>query len=257
MDDDLARPEVGRAAPQPRHRVVSSPRRQDRRGSRLSPRRQQQPAGDLLGFDFAGRGYTTLADRAGARATRLTAMDSVVKDTGERALLPPFTDEHEQLRETIGRWVRDEIVPHVDEWEEAREFPRELYTRAASSASSGSSIPRSSAARAATTSTTRSGPRSWPRAGASGGVGAGLGAHTGIATPPVFRFGTDGAARALPAAGDPRRDDRAPSASPSRAPAPTWPASAPRPAGWPAATWSTARRPSSPTESAPTSSSAR
>ena len=27
-------------------------------------------------------------------------------------------------------------------------------------------------------------------AGASGGVGAGLGAHTGIATPPVYRFGT-------------------------------------------------------------------
>ncbi len=28
------------------------------------------------------------------------------------------------------------------------------------------------------------------RAGASGGVGAGLGAHTGIATPPIFKFGT-------------------------------------------------------------------
>ena len=26
--------------------------------------------------------------------------------------------------------MREEIVPHVDEWEEAREFPRELYTRA-------------------------------------------------------------------------------------------------------------------------------
>ncbi|MDX6616322.1 MAG: acyl-CoA dehydrogenase, partial [Solirubrobacterales bacterium] len=28
------------------------------------------------------------------------------------------------------------------------------------------------------------------RAGASGGVGAGLGAHTGIATPPIYKFGT-------------------------------------------------------------------
>jgi hypothetical protein len=30
---------------------------------------------------------------------------TVLRDTGARALLPPFTDEHEQLRETIGRWV--------------------------------------------------------------------------------------------------------------------------------------------------------
>ena len=57
-------------------------------------------------------------------------MSSVVRDTGQRALLPPFTDEHEQLRETIGRWVATEIAPNVDEWETAREFPRELYNRA-------------------------------------------------------------------------------------------------------------------------------
>src|SRR5690606_17202365 len=29
----------------------------------------------------------------------------VIKDSGERALLPPFTEEHEELRETIRRWV--------------------------------------------------------------------------------------------------------------------------------------------------------
>ena len=56
---------------------------------------------------------------------------AVIKDGGVRANLPPFTDEHTQLRETIGRWVREEIAPHVDEWERAREFPRELYERAA------------------------------------------------------------------------------------------------------------------------------
>ena len=55
---------------------------------------------------------------------------SVVKDIGERALLPPFETEHEELRATIRRWVETEIVPFQDEWEENREFPRELYTRA-------------------------------------------------------------------------------------------------------------------------------
>ncbi len=58
-------------------------------------------------------------------------MTGAIEDSGQRAVLPPFTDEHEQLRETIGRWVRTEIAPNVDEWEAAREFPRDLYLRAA------------------------------------------------------------------------------------------------------------------------------
>jgi hypothetical protein len=30
---------------------------------------------------------------------------TVIRDTGERALLPPFTPEHEELRETVSRFV--------------------------------------------------------------------------------------------------------------------------------------------------------
>src|SRR5262249_52034428 len=54
---------------------------------------------------------------------------NVIKDTGKRALLPPFTEEHEELRESVRNFVSKEIAPHVEEWEEAREFPRELYDR--------------------------------------------------------------------------------------------------------------------------------
>ena len=54
---------------------------------------------------------------------------TVIKDTGQRALPPPFTEEHEELRQSLRRFVRAEIAPHVEEWEEAREFPRELFTR--------------------------------------------------------------------------------------------------------------------------------
>src|SRR4051794_41661734 len=43
--------------------------------------------------------------------------------------MPPFTEEHEELRESVRRFVTKEIAPHADEWEEAREFPRELYAR--------------------------------------------------------------------------------------------------------------------------------
>jgi acyl-CoA dehydrogenase len=117
-------------------------------------------------------------------------MTSIVRDSGARALLPPFTDEHEQLRETIGRWVRTEIVPHVDEWEAAREFPRELYTRAAELGFLGLKYPEELGGQGGDYVHDAVWAEELAAAGASGGVGAGLGAHTGIATPPVFRFGT-------------------------------------------------------------------
>ena len=34
-----------------------------------------------------------------------------------------LTPEHEQLRETLSRFIQKEINPYVDDWEEAHEFP--------------------------------------------------------------------------------------------------------------------------------------
>jgi acyl-CoA dehydrogenase len=115
---------------------------------------------------------------------------SVIKDTGERALLPPFTSEHEELRETIDRWITKEIAPHVDEWEEAREFPRELYNRAAELGFLGLKYPVELGGQGGDYLHDAVWAEQLARSGASGGVGAGLGAHTGIATPPIFKFGT-------------------------------------------------------------------
>ena len=42
---------------------------------------------------------------------------SVVKDSGQRAVVPPFDSEHEELRATVRRWVESEIVPEQGEWE--------------------------------------------------------------------------------------------------------------------------------------------
>ena len=117
-------------------------------------------------------------------------MTAVVRDTGERATLPPFSDEHEQLRETIDRWVRTEVAPHVDEWEAAREFPRELYTRAAELGFLGLKYPVELGGQGGDYVHDAVWAEELAAAGAGGGVGAGLGAHTGIATPPVWRFGT-------------------------------------------------------------------
>ncbi len=118
-------------------------------------------------------------------------MNTIVRDRGQRALLPPFSDEHEQLRETIGRWVASEIVPHVDEWEAAREFPRELYRRAGELGFLGLKYPAQLGGQGGDYIHDAVWAEELAAAGASGGVGAGLGAHTGIATPPIFKFGTD------------------------------------------------------------------
>jgi acyl-CoA dehydrogenase len=115
---------------------------------------------------------------------------TVVKDRGERATLPPFGDEHEQLRETIHRWVREEIAPNVDQWEAAREFPRELYLRAGELGFLGLKYPAELGGQGGGYVHDAVWAEELAAAGASGGVGAGLGAQTAIATPPVYRFGT-------------------------------------------------------------------
>ena len=38
-----------------------------------------------------------------------------------------FQETHQQARETARRFVQRHILPHIDEWEEAGSFPRDLY----------------------------------------------------------------------------------------------------------------------------------
>ena len=44
---------------------------------------------------------------------------------------PQFTAEHDMLRRTVRDWATNELAPHAEEWEEARLFPRDVFTRAA------------------------------------------------------------------------------------------------------------------------------
>ena len=41
------------------------------------------------------------------------------------------TEEHAQLRDSVRRFSQKHIAPHAHAWEEACEFPRELYKSAA------------------------------------------------------------------------------------------------------------------------------
>jgi acyl-CoA dehydrogenase len=116
---------------------------------------------------------------------------TVVKDSGARAVLPPFGEEHEELRETVRRFVLKEIAPNVDEWEAAREFPRELFARCAELGFLGLKFPEELGGQGGTHLHDAVWVEELARSGGSGGVAAGLNAHASIAMPPIFNFGTE------------------------------------------------------------------
>jgi acyl-CoA dehydrogenase len=103
---------------------------------------------------------------------------------------PPFTDEHEQLRESIRRFVKAELRPHATEWERARWFPDEVFGRFAEHGFLGLKYPEAYGGQGGDFlhEAVLAEELAWC---GSGGLAAGVGAHINIATPPVFKFGTE------------------------------------------------------------------
>ena len=50
---------------------------------------------------------------------------------------PPFTDEHEELRASIRRFVERELAPHAQQWEEEDGSPTRSSQSSPPTASSG------------------------------------------------------------------------------------------------------------------------
>ena len=99
-----------------------------------------------------------------------------------RAPVPPFTDAHERLRLGMRAFVEERLRPHADEWEEAQWFPSEAFGWLADAGYLGLGFEDPVAAAVWVEELARCG---------SGGVAAGLGAHSGIALPPIAKFGTE------------------------------------------------------------------
>jgi acyl-CoA dehydrogenase len=104
--------------------------------------------------------------------------------------IPPFGDEHEALRESIRSFIEREIRPHAPEWETAEEFPRELFTRMGELGFLGLKYPEEYGGQGGDHLHDAVLTEEMGRCG-SGGVAAGIGGHIGIATPPIFTFGTE------------------------------------------------------------------
>ena len=41
-----------------------------------------------------------------------------------------FNETHQQVRATARKFIETHVLPHIDDWEEAGEFPRDLYRKA-------------------------------------------------------------------------------------------------------------------------------
>lgn len=99
------------------------------------------------------------------------------------------TDEHRALREQVRRWAEREIKPHAHEWDEAEEFPRELYRRAAEVGVLGVGYPEEVGGAGGDATHMLVAAEEMIRAGHSVGTCVGLGSHA-IALPPIVKHGT-------------------------------------------------------------------
>ena len=101
-----------------------------------------------------------------------------------------FTKEHDMLRKAVRDFVKKEILPHVEEWEEANDFPRDLYKKLGDLGFLGVGYPEEYGGTpgdifdivVVTEELCRSG---------SMGLVASIGSH-GISLPPIVAHGTPG-----------------------------------------------------------------
>ena len=105
-------------------------------------------------------------------------------------LTPPFSDEHEQLRQSIRGFIERELTPHAQQWEQDEWFPNEVFAKMAAQGLLGLKYPTEYGGQGGDYLHESVLCEELARVG-SGGTAAGIGAHTNIATPPIWKFGTD------------------------------------------------------------------
>ncbi|MFT3925047.1 MAG: acyl-CoA dehydrogenase family protein [Myxococcales bacterium] len=100
------------------------------------------------------------------------------------------TPEHEALREQVRKFAKAQIAPHAQRWEEAEEFPRELYAQAAHAGLTGIGYPEAYGGSGGDFSHMMVASEELILAGQSVGTAVGLGSHA-IALPPILKLGSE------------------------------------------------------------------
>ncbi len=100
-----------------------------------------------------------------------------------------FTDEHEQLRESIRNFAQKELAPHAEEWEETT-FPDSVFTRMGELGLLGLDKPEEYGGQGGDYYTSLVLAEEMTHA-QSGGLAMGVAVHTDMAMPPILAFGTE------------------------------------------------------------------
>lgn len=98
-------------------------------------------------------------------------------------------DSHAELRQAIEKFAQAAIAPHALSWEEAGEFPRDLFGRAAAAGLLGLGYPEALGGQGGDLSHVLVASEALVCAGTSVGTAVGLGSLN-IALPPIVQFGT-------------------------------------------------------------------
>ncbi len=119
-----------------------------------------------------------------------------------------FTDEHEQLRESIRNFAIKELAPHAEEWEETT-FPDSVFTRMGELGFLGLDKPEAYGGQGGDYYSALVLAEEITNAN-SGGLAMGIAVHTDMAMPPILAFGTEEQKQEWVVPGDQGREDPLP-----------------------------------------------
>src|SRR5919107_189563 len=119
----------------------------------------------------------------------MTTADVLKPDFGARRRHFIFSDEHEQLRESIRSFVLKELRPHAETWEQET-FPDRVFTRMGELGFLGLDKPEAYGGQGGDYYTSLVLAEEIVHA-RSGGLAMGIAVHTDMAMPPILAFGTE------------------------------------------------------------------
>ncbi len=120
----------------------------------------------------------------------MATADTVLKpDHGAARKHFIFTDEHEQLRESIRNFTTKELAPHAEEWEETT-FPDSVFRRMGELGFLGLDKPEEYGGQGGDYYTALVLAEEMVHA-RSGGLAMGVAVHTDMAMPPILAFGNE------------------------------------------------------------------
>lgn len=103
---------------------------------------------------------------------------------------PYFQEEHIEMRKVIRRFIEKEITPYIEKWEEEEIFPADLYKKMAAAGLLGLQYPEEVGGQGGDYFMGLILAEELGKCG-NGSIPMAVGVQTDMATPPIFKFGTD------------------------------------------------------------------